>query len=91
VSTDDENTQGKLEEQDGLQLQAHGIGEDGRELQEWAAQNVNGPHAKPPREREQSLPPTNSIGGDASLSTNHILHGGQEVDNQTQVPNDELM
>jgi hypothetical protein len=35
------------------------------------------------REREQSLPPANSIGGDASLSTNPILHGGQEVDNQT--------
>jgi hypothetical protein len=36
------------------------------------------------------LLPANSIGGDASLSTNHILHGGQEVDNQTEVPNDEL-
>jgi hypothetical protein len=36
------------------------------------------------------LPPTNPIGGDASLSTNHILHGGQEVDNQTQDPNDDL-
>jgi hypothetical protein len=32
----------------------------------------------------------NSTGGDASLSTNSILHGGQEVDNQTQDPNDEL-
>jgi hypothetical protein len=36
------------------------------------------------------LLPANSIGGDASLSTNPILHGGQEVDNQTQDPNDEL-
>jgi hypothetical protein len=51
---------------------------------------VNGPHVEPPRECEQSLPPTNSIGGGASLSTNPILHGGQEVDNQTQDPNDEL-
>jgi hypothetical protein len=51
---------------------------------------VNGPHIEPPREREQSLPPTNSIGGDASLSTNPILRGGQEVDNQTQDPNDKL-
>jgi hypothetical protein len=51
---------------------------------------VNGPHVEPPREREQSLPPANSIGGDASLSTNPILHGGQEVDNQIQDPNDEL-
>jgi hypothetical protein len=32
----------------------------------------------------------NSTGGDASLSTNPILHGGQEVDNQTQDHNDEL-
>jgi hypothetical protein len=51
---------------------------------------VNGPHVEPPREREQSLPPANSIGGDASLSTNPILHGGHEVDNQIQDPNDEL-
>jgi hypothetical protein len=51
---------------------------------------VNEPHIEPPREREQSLLPANSIGGDASLSTNPILHGGQEVDNQTQDPNDEL-
>jgi hypothetical protein len=51
---------------------------------------VNGPHVELPREREQSLPPANSIGGDALLSTNPILHGGQEVDNQTQDPNDEL-
>jgi hypothetical protein len=36
------------------------------------------------------LPLANSISGDASLNTNHILHGRQEVDNQTQVPNDEL-
>jgi hypothetical protein len=33
---------------------------------------------------------TNSTSGDASLSTNPILHGRQEVDNQTQDPNDEL-
>jgi hypothetical protein len=51
---------------------------------------VNGPHTEPPREREQSLLPANSTGGDASLSTNPILHGGQEVNNQTQDPNDEL-
>jgi hypothetical protein len=51
---------------------------------------VNGLHIEPPREREQSLLPTNSTSGDASLSTNPILHGGQEVDNQTQDPNDEL-
>jgi hypothetical protein len=51
---------------------------------------VNGPHIKPPREREQSMVPANSIGGDASLSTNPILHGGQEVDNQTEDPNHEL-
>jgi hypothetical protein len=51
---------------------------------------VNEPHIEPPREREQSLLPANSIGGDASLSTNPILHGRQEVDNQTQDPNDEL-
>jgi hypothetical protein len=49
---------------------------------------VNGPHIEPPRERKQSLLPANSTGGDASLSTNPILHGGQEVDNQTQDPND---
>jgi hypothetical protein len=36
------------------------------------------------------LLPANSIGGDASLSTNPILHGGQEVDNQTQDHNEEL-
>jgi hypothetical protein len=51
---------------------------------------VNEPHIEPPREREQSLLPANSTGGDASLSTNPILHGGQEVDNQTQDHNDEL-
>jgi hypothetical protein len=51
---------------------------------------VNEPHIEPPREREQSFLPANSIGGDASLSTNPILHGGQEVDNQTQDHNDEL-
>jgi hypothetical protein len=52
--------------------------------------NMNRPHIEPPRERKQSLFPANSTGGDASLSTNPILHGGQEVDNQTQDPNDEL-
>jgi hypothetical protein len=36
------------------------------------------------------LPPANSIGGDTSLSTNPIFHGGQEVDDQTQDPNNEL-
>jgi hypothetical protein len=51
---------------------------------------VNGLHIEPPREREQSFLPTNSTSGDASLSTNPILHGRQEVDNQTQDPNDEL-
>jgi hypothetical protein len=51
---------------------------------------MNGPHIEPPREREKSLLPANSTGSDASLSTNPILHGGQEVDNQTQDPNDEL-
>jgi hypothetical protein len=90
MSTDNENTQGRSEEQDGLQQQAQEIGEDGWDLQDWTVQNVNGPHVEPPREREQSLPPANSIGGDASLSTNPILHGGQEVDNQTQDPNDEV-
>jgi hypothetical protein len=84
MSIDDENTQGQSEEQDGLQQQAQGIGDDGRDFQDWAAQNVNEPHIEPPREREQSFLPANSIGGDASLSTNPILYGGQEVDNQTQ-------
>jgi hypothetical protein len=51
---------------------------------------VNEPHIEPPRVHEQSLLPANSIGGDASLSTNPILHGGHEVDNQTQDPNHEL-
>jgi hypothetical protein len=51
---------------------------------------VNEPQIEPPREREQNFIPTNSIGGNASLSTNPILHGGQEVDNQTQDHNDEL-
>jgi hypothetical protein len=36
------------------------------------------------------LLPANSTGSNASLSTNLILHGGQEVDNQTEDPNDEL-
>jgi hypothetical protein len=51
---------------------------------------VNEPHIEPPRERERSLLPANSTGGDASLSTNPILHGGQEVDNQTQDHKHEL-
>jgi hypothetical protein len=34
MSIDDENTQGQSEEQDGLQEQAQGIGEDGRDLQD---------------------------------------------------------
>jgi hypothetical protein len=51
---------------------------------------VNEPHIEPPRKCEQSLLPANSTGGDASLSTNPILHGGHEMDNQTQDPNDEL-
>ena len=34
--------------------------------------------------------PANSTGGDASLWINPILHGRQEVDNQTQDPNNEL-
>jgi hypothetical protein len=49
VSIDDENTQGRSEEQDGLQLQGQGIRDDGRDLQDWAAQIVNGPHIEPPR------------------------------------------
>jgi hypothetical protein len=61
MSIDDENTQGRLEEHDGLQQQAQGIGEDGRDLQDWVAHNVNRPHIEPPREREQSLLPANSI------------------------------
>jgi hypothetical protein len=51
---------------------------------------VNEPHIEPPRERERSLLQANSTGGGASLNTNPILHGRQEVDNQTQDPNDEL-
>jgi hypothetical protein len=51
---------------------------------------VNEPHIEPPREHERSLLLANSTGGDASLSTNLILHIGQEVDNQTQDHNDEL-
>jgi hypothetical protein len=90
MSIDNENTQGRSEEQDGLQQQAEGIGEDGRDLQDWVAHNVNGLHIEPPREREQSLLPANSTSGDESLRTNPILYGGQEVDNQTQDPNDEL-
>jgi hypothetical protein len=90
MSIDDENTQGRSQEQDGLQQQAQGIGEDGQDLQDWAAHNVNAPHIEPPREREQSLLLANSTSGDASLNTNPILHGGQEVDNQTQDPNDEF-
>jgi hypothetical protein len=34
MSTDNENIQGRSEEQDGLQLQGQGIGEDGRDLQD---------------------------------------------------------
>jgi hypothetical protein len=34
MSIDNENTQGRSKEQDGLQYQAHGIGEDGRDLQD---------------------------------------------------------
>jgi hypothetical protein len=34
ASTNDENIQGQLEEQDGLQLQGHGIEEDGWDLQD---------------------------------------------------------
>jgi hypothetical protein len=49
VSIDDENTQGRSQQQDGLQLQGQGIKEDGRDLQDWAAQNVNGLYVKPPR------------------------------------------
>jgi hypothetical protein len=55
MSIDDENTQGQSEEQDGLQQQAQGIGEDGRDLQDWAAHSVDESHIEPPREREQSL------------------------------------
>jgi hypothetical protein len=55
MSNDDENTQGRSEEQDGLQQQAQGIGEDERDLQDWATHNVNGPYIEPPRECEQSL------------------------------------
>jgi hypothetical protein len=76
MSIDDENIQGRSKEQDGLQQQAQGIEEDGRDLQDWATHNVNGPNIKPPRECEQSLLQANSTGGDASLSTNPILHGG---------------
>jgi hypothetical protein len=78
VLTDNENIQGQLQEQDGLQLQGLGIREDGWDLQDSVAQNVIGPHAEAPREHKQSLPPANSISGDASLNTNHILHGGQK-------------
>jgi hypothetical protein len=41
MSIDDENTQGRSEEQDGLQQEAQGIGEDGQDLQDWVAHNVN--------------------------------------------------
>ena len=90
ISTNDENTQRRSEEQDGLQQQPQGIGEDEQDLQDSGARNANRPHIEPPREREQSLPPANSIGNDASLGINPILHNRQEVDNQIQDPNDEL-
>jgi hypothetical protein len=51
MSIDNENIQGRSKKQDGLQQQAQGIGEDGRDLQDWAAHNVNEPHIEPPRER----------------------------------------
>jgi hypothetical protein len=90
MSTDNENSPGRSEEQDRLQPEPHGIGEDGRDLQDWAARNANRPHIEPPREREQSLPPVTSTGDDASLRTNPILYGREGVDNQGQDPNDEL-
>jgi hypothetical protein len=76
MSTDDENIEEQSQEQDGQQLQGLGIGKYGWDIRDWAAQNVNGPHVEAPREREQSLLPTNSVGGVASLNTNHIFHGG---------------
>src|SRR5450759_1257799 len=93
TSADDDNTQRRSEEADGMQQQPRGIGEDGRDLQDWAARilrNANIPHIEPSRDREQSLPPDNSTGGDASLRTNPILHGREGVDNQEQDPNEEL-
>ena len=90
ISADNENTQGRREEEDGLQQQPREIEEDGRDLLDWAARNINRPHIEPPREHEQSLPPANSNGGDASLRTNPILHGREGVDNEGQDPNDEL-
>ena len=90
MSIDNENIQGQSEEQNRLQQQPQGIGEDGRDLQDQCARNANGLHIEPPREREQSLLLANSTSGDASLRTNSILHDRQEVDNQIQDPNDEL-
>jgi hypothetical protein len=90
VSTDNENIEGQLEEHSGQQMQGLGIGEDGRDLQEWAVRNINGPHFEAPRKCKQSLYAANSVGGTGSLNTNHILHGGQEVENEIEVPNEEL-
>jgi Protein of unknown function (DUF 659)/hAT family C-terminal dimerisation region len=92
-STDDESTEGRSEEHDGMPQHPRGIGEDGRDLQDWARRNqvgTNTPHVEPRGEREQSLPPANSFGGDASLRTNPLLHGTQGTNNQTEGPNDEL-
>ena len=75
MSTDDENIQGQFEEQDGLQQQPRGIGEDGQDFQDWGTRNANRPYIEPPRECKQSLHLANSTGGDTSLRTNPTLHG----------------
>ena len=56
ISTDDENIQGQSKEQDRLQQQLWGIGDFGRDFQDWVAHNANKLHIEPPREREQNLP-----------------------------------
>ena len=59
MSIKDENTQGQLEEQ--ISMRAFEIGEQGRDLEDWATCHANAPHPGVPTKDEDDYLSSNLI------------------------------
>jgi hypothetical protein len=58
------------------------IGEQGRDLKDWAARHANAPHPGAPTDNEDNLFLVNSHKRAALLSSNNIIHAGHEVEKE---------
>jgi hypothetical protein len=78
VFTNDENKEAGA-------VQEFEIGKDGRELQGWAACHANGLHSRAPIDDDKNLSIITFASGIGLLNTDNILHGGQQVEKEPYV------